>query len=118
MTSPADVPSAHRLWTLAWPMMLSNLSLPALTLVDAAVLGHLPEPQHLAAVVLGSTLFSFLYWGFGFLRMGTTGQVAQGLGAAAAGDQATTGHQLRVLLGQGLTVALGASALCWLGGPF
>ena len=118
MTSPADVPSARRLWALAWPMMLSNLSLPALTLVDAAVLGHLPEPQHLAAVVLGSTLFSFLYWGFGFLRMGTTGQVAQGLGAASTAGEAPTGHRLRVLLGQGVTVALGASALCWLLGPF
>ena len=57
-------PRQGTLWALAWPMMLSNLSLPALTLVDAAVLGHLPEPQHLAAVVLGSTLFSFFYWGF------------------------------------------------------
>ncbi len=115
--SPSEAPSTRPLWALAWPMMLSNLSLPALTLVDAAVLGHLPEPQHLAAVVLGSTLFSFLFWGFGFLRMGTTGQVAQGLGAASAGAEAAAGPSLRVLLGQGLTVALGASALCWLAGP-
>ena len=80
MTTSHHAPARGTLWSLAWPMMLSNLSLPAPTLVDAAVLGHLPEPQHLAAVVLGSTLFSFFYWGFGFLRMGTTGQVAQLLG--------------------------------------
>ena len=99
-------------------MMLSSLSLPALTLVDAAVLGHLPEPQHLAAVVLGSTLFSFFYWGFGFLRMGTTGQVAQLLGAASTQPPTATGQALRKLLGQGFGVAGIATAGCWILGPF
>ncbi|NDH42195.1 MAG: MATE family efflux transporter, partial [Gammaproteobacteria bacterium] len=92
MTPLTHPPRQGSLWALAWPMMLSNLSLPALTLVDAAVLGHLPEPQHLAAVVLGSTLFSFFYWGFGFLRMGTTGQVAQLLGAASGEAPEVTGQ--------------------------
>ena len=118
MTPPIHPPREGTLWALAWPMMLSNLSLPALTLVDAAVLGHLPEPQHLAAVVLGSTLFSFFYWGFGFLRMGTTGQVAQLLGAASVQAPEVTGQALRKLLGQGLGVAGMATAGCWLLGPF
>ena len=118
MTTAATPPTQGALWSLAWPMMLSNLSLPALTLVDAAVLGHLPEPQHLAAVVLGSTLFSFFYWGFGFLRMGTTGQVAQLLGAASVQAPEVTGQALRTLLGQGLGVAAMATAGCWLLGPF
>lgn len=118
MTTSHHAPAQGRLWSLAWPMMLSNLSLPALTLVDAAVLGHLPEPQHLAAVVLGSTLFSFFYWGFGFLRMGTTGQVAQLLGAASAQPPRVTGRALRKLLGQGFGVAGIATAGCWLLGPF
>ena len=118
MTTSHHAPARGTLWSLAWPMMLSNLSLPALTLVDAAVLGHLPEPQHLAAVVLGSTLFSFFYWGFGFLRMGTTGQVAQLLGAASAQPPRVTGQALRKLLGQGFGVAGIATAACWLLGPF
>ncbi len=118
MTPPIHSPRQGILWALAWPMMLSNLSLPALTLVDAAVLGHLPEPQHLAAVVLGSTLFSFFYWGFGFLRMGTTGQVAQLLGAASVQAPEVTGQALRKLLGQGFGVAGMATAGCWLLGPF
>lgn len=118
MTPPIHPPRQGILWALAWPMMLSNLSLPALTLVDAAVLGHLPEPQHLAAVVLGSTLFSFFYWGFGFLRMGTTGQVAQLLGAASVQAPEVTGQALRKLLGQGFGVAGMATAGCWLLGPF
>ncbi len=66
-----------RIWTLAWPIILSNITVPLLGLVDTAVVGHLPDSRYLAGVTLGATLFSFLYWGFGFLRMGTTGLVAQ-----------------------------------------
>ena len=71
----------HRtVWRLAWPMIVSNLSVPLLGLVDAAILGHLPDARYLAAVAVATSLFGFLYWGFGFLRMGTTGLVAQQLG--------------------------------------
>lgn len=62
-------------------MILSNLSVPLLSLVDAAILGHLDSPRYLAAVAVGGSLLSFLYWGFGFLRMGTTGLAAQAFGA-------------------------------------
>ena len=72
------------LWRLALPMILSNLSTPLLGMVDTAVVGHLEHPFYLGAVALGGTIFSFLYWGFGFLRMGTTGLTAQALGR---GDQ-------------------------------
>jgi MATE family, multidrug efflux pump len=43
--------------------------------------GHLPNPVFIGAVALGAVVFSFLYWGFGFLRMGTTGLIAQDVGA-------------------------------------
>lgn len=79
-------------------MILSNISVPLLGLVDTAVLGHLPDPRYLAAVAVGSSLLAFLYWGFGFLRMGTTGLAAQAMGAA---DTART----RTLLGQSLALA-------------
>jgi MATE family multidrug resistance protein len=65
---------------LAWPLILSNITVPLLGLVDTAVLGHLPDERYLGAATLGATLFSFLYWGFGFLRMGTTGLTAQARG--------------------------------------
>ncbi len=65
---------------LAWPLILSNITVPLLGLVDTAVLGHLSEERYLGAATLGATLFSFLYWGFGFLRMGTTGLTAQARG--------------------------------------
>ena len=70
----------HRLWALAWPLMLTNLTVPMLGLVDTAVLGHLPDPQYLGAVAVGANLFSILYWTFGFMRMGTTGLAAQAWG--------------------------------------
>ena len=61
-------------------MILSNLSTPLLGLVDTAVMGHLDSARYLGAVALGGVLFSFIYWGFGFLRMGTTGLAAQAFG--------------------------------------
>ncbi len=62
-------------------MVLSNLSVPLLGIVDTAVMGHLDHAYYMGAVAIGSLIFSFVFWGFGFLRMGTTGLVAQSLGA-------------------------------------
>ncbi|PMR81271.1 MATE family efflux transporter [Halomonas urumqiensis] len=94
----------QRIWTLAWPIILSNISVPLLGLVDTAVVGHLPDSRYLAGVTLGATLFSFLYWGFGFLRMGTTGLTSQAVGRESDGD-------VRNLLGQSLLMAAGIGAL-------
>ncbi len=76
-------PVTHRaVWSLAGPIILANLSVPLVGAVDTAVVGHLPGPEYIGAVALGALIFSFLYWGFGFLRMGTTGFVARAQGAA------------------------------------
>ncbi|MDR9438046.1 MAG: MATE family efflux transporter [Halomonas sp.] len=102
MTSPATTPRAgtrQRILSLAWPIILSNITVPLLGLVDTAVVGHLPDSRYLAGVTLGATLFSFLYWGFGFLRMGTTGLTSQAVGREADGE-------VRNLLGQSLLLAL------------
>src|SRR5690554_6468572 len=87
------------LFRQAWPILISNCTIPLLGLVDTAVLGHLPDGRFLAAVALGAVVFSFLYWGFGFLRMGTTGLVAQAFGR---NDQAAMGR----LIMQALFLAL------------
>jgi len=72
----------HRdIWALAGPIIISNLSIPLVGAVDTAVVGHLPEPQAIGAVALGALIFSFLFWGFGFLKMGTTGFISQAYGA-------------------------------------
>jgi len=66
-----------RVWRLAGPLIVSNVSVAVLGMVDTAVVGHLSDPAYLGAVAVGAVIFDFLYWGTGFLRMGTTGIVAQ-----------------------------------------
>lgn len=102
--------ASHRrtVWLLAWPLILSNLTVPLLGLVDTAVMGHLPDTRYLGAVTLGATLFSFLYWGFGFLRMGTTGLAAQRAGADDANGQRLV---LAQALGLGAVIGIGLLAL-------
>ncbi len=74
----------RRILTLAWPIILANASVPLLGLADTAVVGRFASLEDLGAVAFGSVIFSFVYWGFGFLRMGTTGFTAQ---ASGAGDE-------------------------------
>lgn len=73
-------PLNRRIWALAWPLLLSNLTAPLLGLVDTAVVGHLDHPRYLAAVAMGGNFFMFLYFSFNFLRMGTTGFASQARG--------------------------------------
>lgn len=70
----------RKIWAIAGPAILANSSAPLVGLVDTWVVGHLPGAVHLAAVGVGATIFSFLFWAFGFLRMSTTGLIAQAHG--------------------------------------
>ena len=70
----------HYVWKLAMPMIMANISIPILGMVDTAVVGHLDSAHYLGAVAIGTLIFSFLFWGFGFLRMATTGLTAQAVG--------------------------------------
>ncbi|NIB39520.1 MATE family efflux transporter [Pseudomaricurvus alkylphenolicus] len=65
---------------LAWPLILSNISVPLLGMVDTAILGHLPQAQYLSAVAVGASILSIVFWAMGFLRMGITGLAAQAWG--------------------------------------
>ncbi len=97
-------PTHRRVWSLSAPMILSNLSVPLVTLVDSAVVGHLPHAHQLAAVAVGGSLYTLLVWLMGFLRMGTTGFAAQASGRR-------DGSALRQVLLQGLLLALGFGLL-------
>jgi len=66
---------------LAFPIILSNVTVPLVGAVDTAVMGRLDQPEYIGAVALGASIFSLLFWIFGFLRMGTSGFVAQSFGA-------------------------------------
>ena len=96
----------RRVLTLALPIVLANLTQPILGAVDTAVAGHLNGAAYLGGVALGGLFFNFVFWGFGFLRMATTGLVAQ---ASGAGDEAgLRANVVRALL---LAVAIGAAVL-------
>jgi MATE family multidrug resistance protein len=102
----------HRaIWAIAGPMILANLSTPLLGMVDTAVVGHLNSPVYLGAVALGSMLFTFLFWGFGFLRMVTTGLTSQ------ANVNGNTGGPRDVLIQSGLLALIIAMLLLMLQSP-
>ncbi|MBW5412423.1 MATE family efflux transporter [Pseudomonas sp. MAG002Y] len=107
-------PMHRRVWLLAGPMILSNLTVPLVTLVDSAIAGHLPDIHDLGAVAVGGSLYTTMVAVLGFLRMGTTGFAAQASGR-------TDGSALRQVLLQGLllacVLALGLIGLSLLGLP-
>jgi len=88
-----------RIWLIAGPMILANLTVPILGLVDTAILGHLSHAHYLGAVALGAVIFDIMFWAFGFLRMGTTGLTAQAYGSNDL-------QKTRLLLWQSLLVAI------------
>jgi multidrug resistance protein, MATE family len=92
--------SQSRFWRLAAVNILSNLMVPLASLVDTAFLGHLTEIRHLAGVAIASILFNYIYWTFGFLRMGTTGLTAQARGREAS-------SQVILILLRNSAIALG-----------
>lgn len=67
---------------IALPSILTNFSVPLIGSVDTYLMGQ-QSVALLGAVGLSSMIFSFLYWNFGFLRMGTTGLIAQAHGKSA-----------------------------------
>ena len=95
-----------RFWQLAAVNVISNLMVPLASLVDVAFLGHLTEIRHLAGVAIATVLFNYIYWTFGFLRMGTTGVTAQARGRGEA-QQVT----LTLLRNGAIALAIGISIL-------
>lgn len=85
--------------SIAVPMIISNITVPLLGLVDAAVIGHLEHAGYLGGVAIGGIMINVTLWLFGFLRMATTGITAQAYGANDREKQA------KILL-QGITIAL------------
>ena len=79
--------------------MLANASMPLVGMVDTAVVGHLPDPAYIGAVAIGAVVFHFLQWMFAFLRMGTTGFVAQSLGANDAAEINATTLRATLIVG-------------------
>lgn len=97
-------PITHRrVLTIAFPIVLSNATVPILSAVDTGVVGQLGEAAPIGAVAIGGIVLTAIYWMFGFLRMGTTGLVGQALGAKHMGE-------VSALLTRALIVAGAAGA--------
>jgi MATE family multidrug resistance protein len=97
--------------TVAVPIMLSNVSEPLIGVVNTAVIGQLKEPYYIGAIAVGALIFSFIFWGFGFLRLSTGGLSAQALGA---GDRT----ELVAVLIRALMIGLAAGIGLVLLSPF
>ena len=69
-----------KIWSLSWPLIIANFTIPLVGLTDTVIMGHMPDSLYLAAIAIGGIVFNFMYAGLNFLRMGTTGIVAQKLG--------------------------------------
>ncbi len=78
--SHSSTTSNKHIWMLAWPMILANVATTLIGIVDTAILGHLPDPAFIGGVAVASSLFNLLYMSLAFLRMGTTGLIAQHFG--------------------------------------
>lgn len=89
---------------MAWPFIVANASVPLLGIVDTAVIGNAGSVVDLGAIALGALIFSFVYWSFGFLRMGTTGFIAR---ADGAGDKT----EVRAIFGRSCLIALAVGSL-------
>jgi MATE family multidrug resistance protein len=108
MAVHAPRPVTHaRAFKIAFPVVLSNATVPILGAVDTGVVGQLGAAAPIGAVGLGAIILSAVYWIFGFLRMGTVGLTSQALGA---GDRAEVAALLtRALLIGGLA---GLALIC------
>lgn len=89
---------------IALPSIVTNVTVPLLSLVDTTIVGHLGAAAYIGAIALGGMIFNMAYWLCGFLRMGTGGLTAQAYGA---GDEC----EMQCVLFRSLAVALSISLL-------
>lgn len=89
---------------LAIPNIISNITVPVLSMVDMSIVGHLSLDVYIGAIATATLIFNFIYWSFSFLRMGTSGFAAQAYGAENK-------EEMSVILLRSLLVALSASII-------
>lgn len=78
-----------------------------LSVVDVALMGHLSNESYILSIGFGVMIFNFIYWAFGFLRMGITGMTAQEFG------KGKTIEAYRLLF-RGLIIAFSGAILLFL----
>ena len=108
--SGSTLGDVRRVCFLAAPIILSNITVPLTGAVDIAIVGRLGDASFLGGVAVGSLLFDYVYWGLGFVKMGTTGLTANAFGAcSAAGSDAASrqrGREQLVILMRAVLMAV------------
>ncbi len=66
---------------LTIPNIISNISGPLLGMGDLAIVGSIGDKSYIGAIAIATIIFNFVYWGFGFLRMGTSAFASQAIGS-------------------------------------
>lgn len=79
-------PTDREILRLALPNIVSNITIPLLGMADTAIAGRIGDDANIAALSVGTTIFSMIYWNCAFLRMGTGGITAQAYGAGQPGE--------------------------------
>jgi MATE family multidrug resistance protein len=103
-----------RVLKIALPIVLSNATVPILGAVDTGVVGQMGQAAPIGAVGMGAVILASVYWIFGFLRMGTSGLVAQAHGAGDAPESgAVLIRALMIAAAAGLAMILLHGALVW-----
>lgn len=70
-----------RIFRLALPNIITNITVPLLGMIDIALAGRLGSAVYIGAIALGASIFNMIYWNFGFLRMSSSGFASQAYGA-------------------------------------
>jgi len=77
----SDRASISNIVKLSIPIFFANLVIPLVAIVDTGLMGNLDNASYLTATSIATSVFSLIFWSFGFLRMGTVGLVAQAHGS-------------------------------------
>ena len=105
----------RRILLLSIPNIVTNITIPLLGMVDLGLMGHMGSQMYIGAIALGTMIFNFIFWGFGFLRMGTSGFAAQAYGARDLKEAAQVlVRSVAVAVAGGVLLILLQAPLSWL----
>ena len=97
--------SRARVLQLAWPVVLAQAATSMTGVVDTIAMSVYGDKFEIGAVGVAAAAFGFIYWGFGFLRMSTTGLTAQAVGSGRLAESRSI-LQRSLLLGFAFAVLL------------
>lgn len=96
-----------KIFRLALPNIITNITVPLLGMIDIAVAGRLGSAVYIGAIALGANIFNMIYWNFGFLRMSSSGFASQAYGARDFAESMNVLiRSLAIGLGIGLIIIL------------